>query len=542
MMSRRIDQCLIVVLFFLFLPLRAQQAQSAQATAPAPADPLGRSSPRGTVIGFLTAAHKGDWTTAAQYLDIGKGEDPVELSTQLSVVLDQGLPANLDQLSDKPEGNLNDNLPAARELAGVVPTNGGPLDVTLERVHRGTQIVWLFSPDTLKEIPAVYDEFNSAWISDYVPHPLLRRGWLGVPLWQWLVLALGVVLALLSAAVMRKIAVPILRRLFRTVAKEDDEWMLDHLTGPLRGLVSLLVLEVTISALRLPLFARQVWYFVGGGLAIILGGWLFSRIIHVSGRILGRTVERRQGADATAVIRLCERTLNLITVMVVFFLLLRGVGLIKDVSTLLAGLGVGGIAVALAAQKTLENLFGGISIIFDKTIRVGDYCRIGDQKGSVEDIGLRSTSLRTDSNTVLTVPNGKLATMDIDNFGMRRKIYFHHFIGVRCETTVQQLRSLLDALRKLLAGDSRVETNANVRLVRFGASSLDIEISAYILTTDGLKFLEAQEDLLLRIMETIEAAGAATAFPSQTIYLSRDPGQPSDKVTADSPRPAEPSH
>ena len=546
MMSRRIDQCLIVVLFFLSLPLQAQQAQPAQsapATAPAPTDPLGRSSPRGTVIGFLTAAHKGDWTTAVQYLDMGKGEDPVELSTQLSVVLDQGLPANLDQLSDKPEGNLNDNLPAARELAGVVPTNGGPLDVTLERVHRGTQIVWLFSPDTLKEIPAVYDEFNSSWISDYIPHPLLRRGWLGVPLWQWLVLTLGVVLALLSAAVMRKIAVPILRRLFRTVAKEDDEWMLDHLTGPLRGLISLFVLEVTISALRLPLFARQLWYFVGGGLGIILGGWLFSRIIHVSGRIFGRTVERRQGADATAVIRLCERTLNLITLMVVFFLLLRGVGLIKDVSTLLAGLGVGGIAVALAAQKTLENLFGGISIIFDKTIRVGDYCRIGDQKGSVEDIGLRSTSLRTDSNTVLTVPNGKLATMDIDNFGMRRKIYFHHFIGVRCETTVQQLRSLLDALRKLLAGDSRVEANANVRLVRFGASSLDIEISAYILTTDGLKFLETQEDLLLRIMETIEAAGAATAFPSQTIYLSRDPGQPSpDKATADSPRPAEPSH
>src|SRR5580698_6347571 len=150
MMSRRIDQCLIVVLFFLSLPLQAQQAQPAQsapATAPAPTDPLGRSSPRGTVIGFLTAAHKGDWTTAVQYLDVGKGEDPVELSTQLSVVLDQGLPANLDQLSDKPEGNLNDNLPAARELAGVVPTNGGPLDVTLERVHRGTQIVWLFSPD-----------------------------------------------------------------------------------------------------------------------------------------------------------------------------------------------------------------------------------------------------------------------------------------------------------------------------------------------------------------------------------------------------------
>ncbi len=486
-----------------------------------------RLSPRGTVVGFLTAAHSGEWKKAAQYLDSAKGEDPEELATQLSVVLDQGLPPDLSQLSDSPDGNLKDNLAADRELAGVIATSGGPLSVVLERVRRGGQSIWLFSPDTLKEIPAVYDEFNSTWIPDYIPHPLLRRGWLGVPLWQWLVLALGVLLSILVAAAVRKLAAPVLRRMFRSIAEEQDEYLLDRLTGPLRGLLALLVLEGTISVLRLPFFARQFWYYGGGAVAIILSGWLFVRVVHVSGRLFGRRLEKRGGADATAVIRLCERTLTVITLGVVVVKLLQLVNMVKDVSTLVAGLGVGGIAIAFAAQKTLENLFGGVSIIFDRTIRVGDTCRIGTQTGTVEDIGLRSTSLRTDANTVLTVPNGQLSAMNVENFGMRRKIYFYHVVGIRCETTAEQVRKVLDALRKLLTEEVMVEpATSRVRLIRLGASSLDLEIVAYIVTTDGGKFLEVQEGLLLRIMDTIEACGTATAFPSQTVYLGKDVGLP----------------
>jgi MscS family membrane protein len=324
---------------------------------------------------------------------------------------------------------------------------------------------------------------------------------------------------------MRVIALPVLRRLFLTVTEKEDDWLLVRMMAPLRGLIALLVLEGTISFLRLPLFARQFWYYTGGGSAIILGGWLFVRIVHVSGRLLNRGLERRGGADATAVIRLCERTATVLTFAFVVVLLLKGAGLIKDATTLVAGVGVGGIAVAFAAQKTLENLFGGISIIFDKTIRVGDVCKIGAQTGTVEDIGLRSTSLRTDDRTVLTVPNGQLSAMNIENFGMREKIYFHHIIGVRRETTAQQMRGLLDALRALLKADERIDpSNIGVRLIRFAPSSLDIEIAAYVLTTDAGKFLVAQEDLLLRIMDTIEANGTAAAFPSQTLYMGRDKG------------------
>jgi MscS family membrane protein len=525
MISCRIVQAHIVVLFAALLPVQGQDLQLIEDQVGL-RDGLGRATPRGTVVGFLTAAHRGDWNTAKQYIDLS-GEDPIEMARELSVVLDQGLPANLDQLSDKPAGNVKDSHQPALELAGTIATSGGPLNITLERVHRGSQVVWLFSRETLKEIPAVYDEFNSAWIPAYIPHPLLRRGWLGVPLWQWLLLALGVALTLLVSAAMRRLSLPLLRRVFRPVAEKQDDWLLERLLSPLRALVSLLLLQMTISFLRLPLFAREAWHYIGGGLGIIVTGWFFVRMVQVAGRMLGHRIARRGGADATAVIRLIERTLTVLTFCFVVTLLLKGVGLIKDVSTLIAGVGVGGIAIAFAAQKTLENLFGGISIIFDRTIRVGDLCKIGAQSGTVEDIGLRSTSLRTDDRTVLTVPNGQLSAMNIENFGMREKIYFHHFIGIRRETTAQQMRGLLDALRKLLAEDSRVETaTIGVRLIRFGPSSLDIEIAAYVLTTDGGKFLVIQEDLLLRIMDTVEANGTAAALPSQTLYLGRDKGLP----------------
>jgi MscS family membrane protein len=507
-----------IVILFAAIPLLQAQAFPAGNQ-----DSLGRSNPRGTVIGFLTAAHKGDWNSATKYLENVSGDDAVELSTQLSVVLDQGLPADLDRLSDQPEGNLKDNLPANKELAGIIETKGGPLPVMLDHVRRGNDSIWLFSPDTLKEIPAVYDEFSSTWLSTYVPKPLLRRGWLGMPLWQWLMLAIGVAIALLVAAAMRLIALPVLRRVFRALTGEQEDWLLDRLMAPLRGLVSLLVLEAAISSLHLPLFARQFWFFAGGGVFIILSGWFFVRSVFVLGRLVDLRLQRRGEADATAVIRLCERILSVLTFCFVVFLLLKQVGLVKDATTLVAGVSVGGIAIAFAAQKTLENLFGGVSIIFDRTIRVGDYCKIGAQSGTVEDIGLRSTSLKTDERTVLTIPNGQLSTMNIENFARKDKMFFHHTIGIRRETTASQMRALLDALRKLLADDARIETSTiGVRLVKFAPSSLDIEVAAYVLGTDGTKFLQTQEDLLLRIMDTVEANGTAAAFPSQTLYMGRD--------------------
>jgi MscS family membrane protein len=194
---------------------------------------------------------------------------------------------------------------------------------------------------------------------------------------------------------------------------------------------------------------------------------------------------------------------------------------------LVAGLGVGGFALALASQSTVENLFGGFSIFADRPFRVGDFIRYGDSSGSVEAIGARSSRIRAPDGTLATVPNGDLAKIHITNFSRRNKCLFLHTLGLRYETSPAQFGWLLEALRRLLAAHPMVEKSPGfprVVLTGFGASSIDIELRAYVLTSDYGTFLKIQEDLILDIMRTVEAAGTGFAFPSQTAYLARDDG------------------
>jgi len=164
-------------------------------------------------------------------------------------------------------------------------------------------------------------------------------------------------------------------------------------------------------------------------------------------------------------------------------------------------------------------------IISDQPIRVGDLCKVGDYKGTVVDIGLRSTRIRTDDRTVVSVPNGQLAVMSLENFSVRDKIWFHHMLHLRYETTAEQLRYILVEIRRMLYKHAKVEsTSARVRFIGFGNSSLDLEVYAYVLETENVPFLHIQEDLLLRIMDIIEASGSGFALPSQTTYLAGDVG------------------
>jgi len=192
---------------------------------------------------------------------------------------------------------------------------------------------------------------------------------------------------------------------------------------------------------------------------------------------------------------------------------------------LLAGLGVGGVAVALAAQGTVENLLGGLNIFADRPFRVGDLIHYDAKVGVVEAIGPRSCRLRGLDGTLTTVPNGDLAKMHVTNYSMRNKCFFHHVLSIRYETTPGQCEWLLEAMRRRLAAHPMVEESPGmprVRLTGFGNSSIEIELRAYVLTTNFSEFLEVQELLLLDLLKLVEEAGTALALPSSTTYLSRD--------------------
>jgi MscS family membrane protein len=242
----------------------------------------------------------------------------------------------------------------------------------------------------------------------------------------------------------------------------------------------------------------------------LLNGW-------VEGLVRQRLARRHTGA--ASILRLGRRVIDLLAVFVGMLVVLHHFGV--NPTAALAGLGVGGIAVALAAQKTLENVIGGASIIFDHPIREGDTLKFAEMLGTVEDIGLRSTRIRTPDRTVVSVPNGQIANASLENFSIRDKFWFHPNLSLRWDTTASQMRSVLDGLNDLLAQQPQIERDSiRVRFLRFGTSSLDVEVFAYFFARDWGHFLEIQQELLLHIMEIVQTAGTQMALQSHVVYPS----------------------
>jgi MscS family membrane protein len=231
-------------------------------------------------------------------------------------------------------------------------------------------------------------------------------------------------------------------------------------------------------------------------------------------------VARRPGlSGSAAILRLFRRGTNGLFVLAGLLFTLHYFGI--NPTTALAGLGVGGIAVALAAQKTLENLIAGVSLITDQAVRVGDTLKLGDVVGTVEDVGLRSTRIRTPDRTLVSVPNGQIANMSLETLSARDKFWFHPVVGLRYETTPVQLRSIISGIRKLLTGHSGIDSSTvHVRFLRVGSFSLDVDIFAYVIARDWDDFLAIQEELLFSVINIVKEAGTEMAFPSRTIYLA----------------------
>jgi MscS family membrane protein len=495
----------------------------------ATADPYGRQTPAGAVMGFLSAGTRGDWSRAAEYLDTKLSESRAgDLARELKVLLDRGLTIDLDRLSRKPEGEQDERVAKDHELLGSIDTQSGKLDILLVRVRYGDQPpFWLFAPETLRAVPTAYQEFEPSFIEAYLPTSFVQGYGEKYRLWSWAVMLAAGVAAFLLAVLLARLCTLLVRLVVSRAPGGLGVSSVRALLPPVRWLIFGLMLRA-MSEFLLTLRQR----YIGGRMATILiiaaATWLGVTIFATTiGRWAG-SLERRGATERIALVRLAGRLLQTVAVVVGVLALLGAIGF--NLTPVLAGLGVGGIAVALASQKTLENLFGGMMVIGDSPIRIGHFCRVGTMTGTVEDIGLRSTRIRTIARTVISIPNGDLASQSIENFAARDKLLFNPVFPLRYETTAEQLRFVLAEARALLYRHQRIESSsARVRLLRFGQSGLEIEVFAYVTVTDYEQFLAIQEDLLLRLMDTIEASGTALAFPSQTMYFTRDAGIDQDK-------------
>jgi MscS family membrane protein len=472
-------------------------------------DPLGRSSPFGTVLGFIKAVEREDLNRATEYLDTQLLPKQARKSAQdLATVLDA---ADLQELSRKPEGDTEDGLPPSRERIGVVKTGKGSHEIVLYRTQRGKEPpIWLFSADTLTRVQRIHGELDGGWIDRNISGTFLETRFLGHSLGRLIGILLALPFSFAVARLATRLLLPVLQALHRRVVPQA----VDYPPGRFQWPICLLFMAAIFYAISLIAFSavtRVFWGYVAASVATIALTWIGLRLIDSAGGLFEGGPRARLGSGRIAMARLLDKMSKALVVFIGALILFYIAGV--NLTAVLAGVGIGGIAVALAAQKSLENLFGAMTIISDRAIQVGDICRAGEFTGTVEDIGLRSTRIRTPGRTVVFVPNGQLITMILENFSLRDKFLFHHRIHLGYETSADQLRGCLAEIRTMLRAHPKADTDtARVSLTAFPDSSIEIEVFAHVLESSNEEFLTAQEELLLHIMEIVRANGAKFAF------------------------------
>ena len=506
------------------------QAAPAAPSAPAVAeDRLGRETPRGSFLGFVAVAQAGNLETAAEYLQWPRQKMPItktEAAEQLRFVLNHGFEGNIDRLSREPQGSLLDVQPNRREKAGaVVLRDGERVDIILSRITPSTgPMVWVFAADTVAEIPRMYENFGLPEFERLLPKSLTSAQFGELP--AWVPIALTVLLVVLYYVMRLVLAtaawlVGLVRRMRHrpASAQVSQAWL--RLVRPSAFLLTVGLHRLIALRLGIPLLFRHYYeQFVIIMLLLGLVWWLWRLVDVVAARIRDRLLPAYPGTAQSAYV-LGRRLLKGVAFTLALLIGMAAFGI--SLSTTLAGLGIGGIAIAFAAQRTLENVFGGIFVMSDRSLLVGDVCRLGQHFGEVEDVGLRSTSLRTLGRTLVHVPNGMLATLNVENVSRRDKFLFNPTVALHYQTNRAQLEEVLAGVRRLLTDHARIEAGTSrAKLIRFGSSSLDIEVFAYVTVRDFLVFLDVQEEILLGVMDLVQRAGTALAVPSQTMYLRHE--------------------
>jgi MscS family membrane protein len=502
-------------------PLPAAAAKPAE-PQPTLEDPLGRSTPYGTVVNFLLAVDKGDYEVASSYLEgMQSAKRKADLARNLQVVLNRGLKIGVDDLSRAPTGHLDDGLPADLEKVGTATFGSESLDIVLHRTTKpGTAPIWLFSSETLLGVTAAADQLDLAWAEAIWPESLRETRFLSYPLFVWINLLVGFPLLLVIAWLLNLALLRLLRPLDLRYSRKHGESVLARIKWLLFFLVFAVVARIAASQAATA-GARIFIASFASALIIVAGSWLLVRLTKLAAQLKTRHLRQVSLPGKIAAVELFSWLFVCLWFIAGLFLILRSLGI--ELTGVIAGLGIGGIAIAFAAQKTIENLFGTVMVVTDEAIQVGDYCQAGTVEGRVDSIGLRSTRIRTLDRAVVSIPNGQLAAMSIGNLTRRDKFLFRHNIRLRYETTAEQLRHVLAEIEKMMAEQAKLESaTIRTRLIRFGDASLELEAFAYVLTADGEVFLDIQEALLLRIMDIIEASGTAVALPSETAPVRKN--------------------
>ena len=502
---------------------QANETQPEKTLPAGPIDDLDRGVPRSSILGFSKVTEEGDFEQAAEYLDLrhlpyGMNlEDGPELARQLGIVLDRALWIDPELLSAEPAGHADDGLYTSRDSFGTVEIEGRKVQLLLQRLPREDGVlIWKISSATVHQIPGLHQEYGYGRIGERLSKIFPSVQFLGLYLWQW-IMALGI---LTIAYCIVYIPTKIIAILVRRRKTELSVKVAGFIAGPIRFLIVFLIGMANVELLHPTIKARA--FMRGYTLTTIVSLWVGIVLIGILRDSFVIRLKQKGSHSAGMLLRPITRVAQILVVVIGLMIWFENLGF--KATTLLTGLGIGGLAVALAAQKSIENIIGAITLFASAPVKIGDFGLFGDVMGTVEEIGLRYTHIRTRARTLVHIPNAVFADLKLENFADREKMWYHPMIKLSRKTTPDQIRYILVEVRKMLYSHPAVDPDpARVRFKEFGAHSLDIEIYAYILRTDYSQYLEVAEDLNLRIMDIIAQAGTELAVPVQNVWFEKSP-------------------
>ena len=339
-----------------------------------------------------------------------------------------------------------------------------------------------------------------------------------IPLWRILAAALLVVAGIsLRKVFLERLLGPLRKLLDRTDTTYDDQ-LLEAVQRPLRWLVNLVAIYFALLVLDLPSELMAVASLILQTVGTVMVAWMVHKLIDVAVAAMADFSQDTRSEIDDYLVPVIGRVLRVALFVLVFMLIVQQWG--YDVTSLLAGLGLGGLAFALAARPTLANWFGSIMIFTDRPFVIGDRIDIDAGTGVVEEVGLRSTRIRTREDSLITVPNADIAAKSIENLSARRERRIETTVGLVYGTSVDQVREIVGGIRRLVEEhDELASENAVVRFRDFGDSALEVYVDCYARTTGRGDYFRIREEFLYRISEVVEAAGSSFAFPSRSLYL-----------------------
>jgi MscS family membrane protein len=476
-------------------------------------DQVDQRTPLSTAQGFMRFAELGDYATAAEYLDLrylpkefGDADGP-QLAEQLYIVISRQLRIDFGELSDDPHGLEGDGLPSYRDSLGEIDSPRGRLPIYLQNIPGpGEATIWKISNASVARIPDLYSEFGYSPLVEAVRSVLPAASFLGLELFKWIIAILA---GLAAALAWIAISWPLSRILTQRNAV-NTERVKHYLMRPIPAAIFVLLGGSVLGDLGLGATASRIAK--GGTLVTIVIVWLLFATTNLLRDLYTRFLQARGRDSGVMLLRPIATTMKVLVAVLAIVIWLDNVGV--NVTALVAGLGVGGLAVALVLQKPLEDILGAITLFTQQPVGIGQFCTSGDITGTIEEISLRATRVRKINNSVVVIPNSVFATASIENISVRQRILHRQTVRLALDTSESTLKSVLKKLREMLIEKEKVaEDQSYVRLTGFGEFSIDVEVFAHVGTTDWWEFLAIAEDINLGTIGVLEGIGAKLAVP-----------------------------